>query len=240
MDLMRIGVYGLITGVAGTAAGGFIALFLPEGNDKVIRFVLEYAAGLMLAVACFDLLPGAFAFAGLPVVLLGLILGVAAMIAAEALSRRAFGGSGLKETGTAIGIGVALHNLPEGLAIGSGFEASLTLGLSLALAILLHDIPEGLSIAVPLRSGGTGRLRALLMTALAGLPMGLGALIGAAAGQVSPVMISVCLSLASGAMLYVVLSDMLPQSHRLLVGRFSSLACILGFMTGLVSAHLLR
>jgi len=240
MELGRITIYGLITGILGTAAGGFIALFIPERNDRIIGFVLEFAAGLMLAVACFDLLPGAFRFAGLPVVLLGIVLGVAAMMAAEAVTRRAVGSTGLRSTGAVIALGVALHNLPEGLAVGSGFEASATLGFSLALAIALHDIPEGLSIAVPLRAGGAGRYRALLLTALSGLPMGVGAFLGAAAGLVSPILISICLAVACGAMLYIVISDMLPQAHSMSLNRFYSLGCILGFMVGLAAAYFLE
>ena len=60
----------------------------------------------------------------------------------------------LLKTGIIVSIGLAIHNFPEGLAIGSGFEASIKLGYSLALAICLHDIPEGISMGVPMKNGG--------------------------------------------------------------------------------------
>ena len=99
---------------------------------------------------------------------------------------------------------MTIHNFPEGLAIGSGFEASLKLGLSLAIAICLHDIPEGISMAVPMKNGGMKISKVIFYVILSGITTGIGAFFGAIIGSISQVVISICLSFAAGAMLYIV------------------------------------
>ena len=99
---------------------------------------------------------------------------------------------------------MAIHNFPEGLAIGSGFEASIRLGLSLAVAICLHDIPEGISMAVPMKKGGMKISRIIFYVVLSGITTGIGAFFGAIVGSISKNIISLCLSFAAGAMLYIV------------------------------------
>lgn len=101
----------------------------------------------MTAIICFELIPEALEIASLPVVLLGIIVGIIMMIICDLLVDKKFSkgdksANNLLKTGIIVSIGLAIHNFPEGLAIGSGFEASLKLGLSLAIAICFHDIPE--------------------------------------------------------------------------------------------------
>lgn len=104
----------------------------------------------MISIVCFDLVPEALEISGIPLIILGILFGVFCMIACDILVQKKFSTSvryskssnSLLKTGIIVSIGLALHNFPEGLAIGSGFGASMQLGYSLALAILLHDIPE--------------------------------------------------------------------------------------------------
>lgn len=103
-----------------------------------------------------------------------------------------------------VSIGLAIHNFPEGLAIGSGFGASLTLGYSLAIAICLHDIPEGISMSVPMKNGGMHPLKVVFYVILSGITTGVGAFFGALVGGISKEIIAMCLSFAAGAMLYIV------------------------------------
>ena len=105
----------------------------------------------MIAIICFDLIPEATKLSKIINNLVGIILGIVTMIICDIAVQNKFNSqkiniknaNGLLKTGIIVSIGLALHNLPEGLAIGSGFGASLTLGYSLAIAICLHDIPEG-------------------------------------------------------------------------------------------------
>ena len=87
---------------------------------------------------------------------------------------------------------------------GSGFEASIKLGLSLAIAICLHDIPEGISMAVPMKNGGMKVSEVIYYVILSGITTGIGAFFGAIVGAISEKVIAICLSFAAGAMLYIV------------------------------------
>ena len=105
-----------------------------------------------MAVICFDLIPEALEITTIINTIMGIIIGIIAMIFCDLLVEKKFNNNkrfeqnenSLLKTGIIVSIGLAIHNFPEGLAIGSGFEASMRLGLSLAIAICLHDIPEGI------------------------------------------------------------------------------------------------
>jgi ZIP family zinc transporter len=237
-NLWMAGLYGVLSGVVGTGAGGFLACFLPAGNRRVLSLLLEYSAGLMLAVVCFDLLPNAFRYAPLSAVLTGVLAGIFLMILSDGFSRTRHWNNRkngrVKNTGMVIAFGIALHNFLEGMAVGSGFEAELTLGISLAVAIMLHDVPEGMSIAIPLRAGGARRTKAFALALASGLPMGLGAMFGAWTGKIAAAYISVSLAVAGGAMLYIVFVNMLPESKYIYGSRLSSFGGIAGMISGII------
>lgn len=134
---------------------------------------------------------------------------------------------------------IALHNIPEGMVIGAsyaGAERGVTFsggGLVLAAVIGLHDIPEGMAVAVPLISGGMRRGSAVLATALTGVPTVLGALLGYFLGAASPRSLSLSLSFASGAMLYVVFGELLPEAILMWRSKAPAFAVLAGLLTGL-------
>ena len=103
----------------------------------------------MLAIICFDLIPEATEITNILNVLIGIIFGIVIMIICDILVQSKCKGKiinkkdNLLKTGIIVAIGLTLHNFPEGLAIGSGFDASIVIGYSLAIAICFHDIPEG-------------------------------------------------------------------------------------------------
>ena len=133
---------------------------------------------------------------------------------------------------------MAIHNFPEGLAIGSGFGASLTLGYSLAIAICIHDIPEGISMAVPMKNGGMKAPKVLYYVILSGVTTGIGALIGKIIGGISQDVIAVCLSFAAGAMLYIVSGELIPESNKIYEGKASTIGTIIGFVLGLIAVNI--
>lgn len=133
---------------------------------------------------------------------------------------------------------IALHNLPEGITIGASYANAhgVMEGSALILAILigLHNIPEGMAIAVPLINGGVKRRIAILITALSGAPTIVGSLLGYWIGDIGPYGLALSLSFASGAMLYVVFGEILPQSILMYRSKLPAFAVIFGILLGLV------
>ena len=255
MEISLIAVLGLFFGTIGTTIGGLIGIFSKRNSNKFLSFVLAFASGLMLAVICFDLIPEAISISSIYMTILCIILGIAVMILCDNLVQNIFSKKtdnlynninslskdknalnrnvGLLKTGIVVSIGLALHNIPEGLAIGSGFDSSTALGLSLAIAICLHDIPEGISMAVPMKNGGMKPLKVMIYVILSGIATGIGALIGALVGNISEQVIAICLSFAAGAMLYIVTGELTPEANNLYKGRITALGNMLGFIIGL-------
>lgn len=242
-NLGIISFYGLIFGIVGTSLGGFIGVFLKLSSDKYLCFILEFAAGLMTAIICFDLIPESLNIIGISYCIIGIFIGILSMIYCNKiisnynfLSNRI--SNSMFETGIIIAIGLAIHNFPEGLAIGAGFESSSTLGLKLAIAIALHDIPEGISIALPLKVSGSSKSKAILITTISGLTTGLGAFFGVIIGNISKNLIGLSLSFAAGCMLYIVACELIPESKKRYSGRFASLGNMFGLIIGLFTKAL--
>lgn len=236
--LLKTTLIGLFFGTFGTTLGGIIGVTLKKNSNKFLSFILQFAAGLMMAIICFDLIPEALELSSISSSMLGIIFGVILMIICDNVVKSKHttrSNNSLLDTGIIVGIGLALHNLPEGLAIGSGFGASIKLGYSLAIAILLHDIPEGISMSVPMKNGGMSKLKALTYTMLSGVTTGIGAFFGALVGQISTGMISMCLAIAAGAMLYIVSGELIPESNSLYKGKIGFIGNIIGFVLGLIA-----
>ena len=152
--------------------------------------------------------------------------------------------SGLFLAGLVMAAAIALHNVPEGMVIGASFARSAKEmllnrgGLTMAIVIGLHNIPEGMAVAVPLISGGMPKWRSVIVTALTGFPTVLGALLGFAVGAMGPTALAVSLSFASGAMLYVVFGELLPESILMWRSKLPATATIIGMLTGLIIIYL--
>ncbi len=148
-NILKTTILGLFFGTFGTTLGGIIGVVIKKNSNKFLSTILSFASGLMMAIICFDLIPEALGISSIINVIVGIVIGIITMIYCDVIVGKKFnskvtkGGNTLLKTGIIISIGLAIHNFPEGLAIGSGFESSLKLGLSLAIAICLHDIPEG-------------------------------------------------------------------------------------------------
>ncbi|MDR3995790.1 MAG: ZIP family metal transporter [Adlercreutzia sp.] len=139
--------------------------------------------------------------------------------------------------GVVMACAIALHNIPEGMTIGASFAVSSDLmwgtGMIMAVLIGLHNIPEGMAAAVPLISGGTGRVRATLLTAACGLPTVLGAWLGFWLGDIGPLGLTMSLGFASGAMLYVVFGEIMPESYLIYRSKLPAFAVMVGLALGM-------
>ncbi len=139
--------------------------------------------------------------------------------------------------GIVMACAIALHNIPEGMTIGASFAVSDDLmwgtGMIMAVLIGLHNIPEGMAVAVPLISGGTGRVKATLLTAACGLPTVLGAWLGFWLGDIGPLGLTMSLGFASGAMLYVVFGEIMPESYLIYRSKLPAFAVMVGLALGM-------
>ncbi len=142
--------------------------------------------------------------------------------------------------GLVMACAIALHNLPEGMVIGASYANdgavgfTITGGLVLAIVIGLHNIPEGMSVSVPLIAGGMNKAKAVFVTAATGAPTIIGAILGYTFGSLGPTALAISLSFASGAMLYVVFGELLPESILMWRSKFPAFAMLIGLLVGMV------
>lgn len=240
--------YALLGGTAGfvaTALGAVPALALRQVPQRVEDSMLGLAAGMMMAASAFSLLLPALASAesllggkaaGAGILVVGMGLGVLLMLGLDTFTPHSHEhgepcGPGHERCGRMglFVLAIALHNLPEGMAVGVGFgQGELGTGLPLAIAIALQDIPEGLAVALALRAAGVTAAKAVLIAGLTGLLEPVGALMGVGlSGGLAPAY-PLGLALAAGAMMFVVSHEVIPETHR----NGHQTAATLGFMAG--------
>lgn len=227
----------LISGLA-TSFGAFFVIALGKPKDKLLAFFLGIAAGIMLAVVVFDLLPASFIYGGVNSTAIGFLLGclllygldfVLTKVYPSAANGTRYSQSYFRKLGYLIAIGIALHDLPEGMAIAVGYEANQKLGLVIALAVSLHNIPEGMAIAAPLQMGYLRRRNILFLAIFVSIFTPIGTLWGISLINSTKDFIAPLLSLAAGAMTYIIKDELWPalQGPHANVSR---LGLIMGFL----------
>lgn len=226
------GILGSIVGAVGTVIGGLLALLIGKRATEPRPF-LAFAGGMMVAVVFFDMLLESEELGGMVRMCIGAAAGGIFFALADPIINRSEEPS-LYSTGILVLVGIALHNLPEGLAVGSSLVESEQIALALSLLMLVHNIPEGVAVCLPLRLSGVKIRRVLVLAVLTGLPTAVGSMIGTAIGSISREMISFCISFAGGAMLYISLKELIPAAGKHKV--FWSLMglCVGFFMTELI------
>ncbi|MBR5520734.1 MAG: ZIP family metal transporter [Oscillospiraceae bacterium] len=139
--------------------------------------------------------------------------------------------------GVVMASAIALHNVPEGMTIGAAYASNDgvmgSAAIVLAILIGLHNIPEGMAVSVPLIAGGMPKWKAVLITASSGIPTIIGALLGFMLGEIGPLGLALSLGFASGAMLYVVFGEILPQAILMYHSKRPAFSAIGGMLVGL-------
>jgi ZIP family zinc transporter len=138
-------------------------------------------------------------------------------------------------SGTLLAIGITIHNLPEGIAVGAGYMHTPQFGMLIALAILLHNIPEGIATALPLCEAGMRRWDAFRIAFLSGLPEPIGALAAALFLQSFAFLIPGSLAFAGGVMMFITLDELIPTARE--YGHQHS--CAIGIILGSIFVFLL-
>lgn len=201
----------------GTGVGAIPVLFTSQLSDHWRRLLLSIGGGVMLSAAAFSLLFPAVSLAseadglmGLGQVAIALFLGATVLYGLESQMPA----PELEEQAQARRIWlfvlvIALHHFPEGLAVGLGTAS--TQDMSLAIGVALQNLPEGLMVALALRELGYGGGFALAMATISGWLEPLGGALGVALADLGPSIAPFGMALAAGAMLFVVLHELLPE-----------------------------
>lgn len=229
-------------GIGGTGLGGGAGCLVRRDSERMVSLLLSFAAGVMVAVVCFDLLAEAAAEGGYGTAAVGVLAGFGVTGGLNLfLERRGQRGNGeggpnsLFLAGVVMALAIALHNMPEGMVIGAAFAGgSAGSGWTMAAIIALHNIPEGMAISVPLSAGGENRWKAMGIAALTGAPTVLGAVLGYCMGTMGAFALAAALSFASGAMLYVVFGELLPEASGLWKSTAPALAVVAGILLGML------
>jgi ZIP family zinc transporter len=226
----------VLLGIVGTLIGSIITIIIGKRSDNVICYLLALAGGVMVGICAFELVPESIVMSTWWVVLLGVICGAVAVFALNKLvdiltkmktsvhktPQELFHQTPIIESanmspkkmfraGLVMLVAITLHNIPEGLAIGAGISHTFSLGFTIAVIMALHNIPEGIAVSAPLLAGGMKKWKIILWTTVSSVPTIIGAIIGFYLGEVSPLMQALCLSIAGGAMLYIVFGEIVPQ-----------------------------
>lgn len=245
-ETMRYALWGGFAGFALTTIGALPGLFLKSLPQRIEDSLLGLAAGMMLAASSFSLiLPGikagelltGSAILGAITVVVGMTLGVMLMLGMDEFTPHEHTRSGTYGPEShrvsriwLFVLAIALHNLPEGMAIGSSFaQGDLQVGIPLTTAIAMQDIPEGLAVVMALRSVGYSPLKAVSVASITGLLEPLGSIIGLTLSSGLAVAYPVGLGLAAGAMIFVVSNEIIPETHRNGHQKFATIGLVAGF-----------
>ena len=233
-----------------TLGSAMVFLFRGKVNEKIQRIFLGFAAGVMIAASVWSLLIPAIDRAeeagqvGWIPAAGGFVLGILFLLLMDQFLPHLHIGSDQPEgvstswkRTTLLVMAVTLHNIPEGMAVGLSFAlaaqeagagTSLMAAFALAIGIGIQNFPEGAAISLPLRQEGAPAWKAFLMGSLSGIVEPIfGVLVVLAAGGIGPVM-PWLLSFAAGAMMYVVVEELIPEAH---LGEHSNIGT-LGVMAG--------
>jgi len=251
----------IIAGVAGMGIGGLLTALFGSKSDKLIGIFLSFSGGVMISIAFVELIPEAVQLSSIAIMVVGLFIGAALVFALHYLMDNIShtGGkskvhdsfaeyfhsgdiiskkSNMLRSGMIMIFAISLHNIPEGLAMGAAGNYDAALGLTLAIIIGLHNIPEGMAVSAPLILGGLSKLKAVVITLLAGATTVLGAAVGILIGSISETAVALSFGAAAGAMLYVVLGEILPQSIVMSKDRIPTIFAFLGMVVGMLFSEI--
>lgn len=247
-DAWSFALVGALVTLLATSLGALPALTKIRPSARAQDVLMGFSAGIMLAATCFSLLMPAVAmsrtqiaspvWAGLLTSAMVLVGGLFLHLCNEWIPHEHFvkgregGPSGLhlKRIWLFV-LAIALHNFPEGLAVGSGMGSlDPKIASPILIGIGLQDLPEGLVVAVALLSVQYTRRQAMMVTAVTGLVEAAAALLGAFATIQMQGILPWALAFAGGSMLYVVSDEIIPESHRSEFSKESTAGLMLGFV----------
>ena len=230
-----------LAGVVGTGLGGLVGAMLQKDSNRTVSLLLSFAGGVMLSVVCFDLVTEAIETnVGILVVIGAIAFGVTVTYLLNYLIDQKTNPEvphiDENHPKTADDLDELIHSnhWEQHHANRENKLGLFVAGVVMACAIALHNVPEGMAVSVPLISGGMPKWKAVLITASTGIPTILGALLGYLLGEIGPMGLTMSLGFASGAMLYVVFGEILPQSILMYHSKLPAFSTIVGMLVGML------
>lgn len=237
-------ILGLLIPFVGTCLGSFLVFFLKKNlNDKYQKIMVGFAIGVMLAASVWSLIipsiemaEETYMFSWIPAII-GLLLGVLFLIFVNKVSDRLIN----KCNGKSINMlmfSVTLHNIPEGMAVGVCFAGvlsgntgiSLLSAIVLAIGIAIQNIPEGAIISMPMQLDGVSKGKAFLTGVMSGIVEPIAALVTIALINVVVPILPYLLAFAAGAMIYVIIEELIPEMHSSNKSALGVISVVLGFV----------
>jgi ZIP family zinc transporter len=222
-------ILGVLIPFIGTIIGALLVFFMKkEINKKIEIIIYGFAAGVMMAALIWSLIIPAIESASVVPVVIGLILGVGTFYLIDLFANKR------SEKLNNLMVAVTLHNIPEGMAVGVAFASYLAGGLSLtaayalAIGIAIQNFPEGSVVSFPLLKKGFSKRKAFMYGFISGVFELLGTLITLLFTNFVVVILPYMLSIAAGAMMYVIVVELIPESNH------ESKLNVVGFLIGFI------
>lgn len=242
---MRI-IIGIMIPFIGTMLGSSMVFIMRNKiNEKIEKLLLGFASGIMIAASIWSLIIPAIEMskeqkqiAWLPATI-GLILGILFLMLLDYITPKLkLKRINKRNRKTAMMIlAVTIHNIPEGMAVGVAFAAALvnsgitmTIATALSIGIAIQNFPEGAIISMPLKSIGMKKKKAFIYGMLSGIVEPIGAVITILLTKLVVPILPVLLSFAAGAMIYVVVNELIPESQKGKHKNIGTLGITLGFI----------
>lgn len=244
--------WGLLIPFLGTTLGSAMVFFMKNKmNNKVEKLLLGFASGVMIAASIWSLIIPSIDMAKEQNVIswipatIGFLLGILFLLVLDSIiphlhlnSNKTEGLKAKLQKTTMMVLAVTLHNIPEGMAIGVVFagaisgNSGITMAgaIALAIGIAIQNFPEGAIISMPLKSEGTSKLKAFLYGTLSGIVEPIGAIITIALTSLVVPILPYLLSFAAGAMIYVVVEELIPSAQTGEHSNISTIGLAIGFV----------
>ena len=232
----------LITILAGfsTMIGVFPIYFRRKSQDVLIPICLSFAAGVMISISLFSLIPEAIEavsqsfvlFPAILIVSIFIVIGILFSSVVDQKIEKRFSNNQLYKLGLISVIALMFHNIPEGITTFISSNQDLKLGITLSIGIALHNIPEGISIAVPIYYATKNKKKAILLTFISGFSEFFGAILAYLflAPIITSLGLGVILALAAGIMIHISIYELIPTAYQYSIYLKTSLAFLLGFI----------
>lgn len=233
---------GILIPFIGTILGSFIVFFMKDKvHSKIEKLLLGFASGVMIAASIWSLLIPAINMTngGWVSPALGFIFGILFLTVIDKITNRCEQDS---RKPSMLAFAVTLHNLPEGMAVGIIFAAflsgsagvTLASAYALAIGIAIQNFPEGAIISLPMKASGSSKLKAFIYGVLSGVVEPIGAFLTICLTKFVVPILPFMLSFAAGAMIYVVVEELVPEIHEKERNSYGIIGVALGFVIMMV------